>query len=85
MASETFDEQNMPGYKNGDLVTKSYLVTKVITMVKLFICFYLISILRLNLAESPNWRPGHIPGHTWYLVTNVARSLKTTWSQTWSL
>ena len=39
MASETFDEQNMPGHKNGDLVTKSYLATKVITMVELFIYF----------------------------------------------
>ncbi len=39
MASETFDEQNLPGHKNGYLVTKSYLATKVITMVKLFIYF----------------------------------------------
>ena len=76
MASETFDERNLPGHKNGDLGTKSYLATKVITMVKL---------LRLNLAESQNCGPGHIPGHIWNLVRNVARSLKTTWSQTWSL
>ncbi len=39
MASETFDEKTLPGHKNGDLVTKSYLATKVITMVKLFIYF----------------------------------------------
>ncbi len=28
MASETFNEQNLPGHKNGDLVTKSYLAKK---------------------------------------------------------
>ena len=39
MASETFDEQNLPGHKNGDLVTKCYLATNVITMVQLFIYF----------------------------------------------
>ncbi len=31
--------KNLPGHKSGDLVTKSYLTTKVITMVKLFIYF----------------------------------------------
>ncbi len=39
MASETFDEQNLPGHKYGDPVPKSNLATNVITMVKLFIYF----------------------------------------------
>ncbi len=42
MASETFDEQSLPGHKIGDLATESYLATKVITMVKSFNDFLLI-------------------------------------------
>ena len=57
MASETFDEQNLPGNKNGDLVTKSYLATKVITMVKLFMYFKLI------FSRVTKSGAGHIPGH----------------------
>ncbi len=39
MASEIFDSQNLPGHKIGDVVTNSYLATKGITIVKLFIYF----------------------------------------------
>ena len=36
MASGTLDEESLHGNKIGDLVTKSYLATDSITMVKLF-------------------------------------------------
>ncbi len=36
MASETFNEQNLPGHKNGDLFTKSYLATNGITILYIY-------------------------------------------------